>query len=48
MIEILLGMTEALINPTKMAELGLTPKAGFSLVITVILEGVLTDKGRAK
>jgi AcrR family transcriptional regulator len=48
MIEILLGVTEALINPPKMAELGLTPKAGFSLIITVILEGVLTDKGRAR
>jgi AcrR family transcriptional regulator len=48
MIEILLGVTEALINPTKMAELGLTPKTGFSLIITVILEGVLTDQGRAK
>lgn len=48
MIEILLGVTEALINPAKMAELGLTPKAGFTLIIRVILEGVLTDKGRAK
>ena len=48
MIEILLGVTEALINPAKMAELELTPKTGFSLIITVILEGVLTDQGRAK
>ncbi len=28
MIEILLGVTEAIMNPPKMAELGLTPKAG--------------------
>ena len=48
MIEILLGVTEALINPAKMAELGLTPKTGFNLITTVVLEGVLTDKGRAK
>ena len=48
MIEILLGVTEALINPAKMAELGLTPKAGFSIITTVVLEGVLTDQGRAK
>lgn len=48
MIEMLLGVTEAMVNPAKLAELGLTPKAGFSLVLTVILEGVLTDKGRAK
>lgn len=48
MIEILLSATEAIINPAKMAELGLTPKTGFSTVITVILEGVLTEKGRLK
>jgi len=47
-IEILLGATEAIINPTKLAELDLTPRAGFSTVTAVILEGVLTDKGRAK
>jgi AcrR family transcriptional regulator len=48
MIEILLSATEAIINPPKMAEFGLTPKTGFVTVITVILEGVLTDKGRLK
>jgi AcrR family transcriptional regulator len=48
MIEILLSVTEAIINPAKMVELGLTPKTGFSTIITVILEGVLTDKGRLK
>jgi AcrR family transcriptional regulator len=48
MIEILLGATEALINPVKMAELGLTAKEGFNVIITVIFEGVLTEKGRAK
>jgi AcrR family transcriptional regulator len=48
MIEVLLGATEALINPVKLAELEMSPEAGFRLVITVILEGVLTEKGRAK
>lgn len=48
MIEILLSATEAIINPPKMAELGLTPKTGFVTVISVILEGVLSDKGRVK
>ncbi len=48
MIEILLSATEAIVNPAKMAELGLTPKSGFSTVITVVLEGVLTEKGRLK
>jgi AcrR family transcriptional regulator len=45
--EILLGATEAIMNPSKMAELGLTPKAGFMAIITVVLEGVVTGKGRS-
>lgn len=48
MIEILLGAVQAIINPPKMAELGLTPKTGFSAVITVFLEGVMTEKGRSE
>lgn len=48
MVEILLGATEAIINPVKMAELQLTPTAGFAAVTGVILRGVLTDKGRRK
>jgi AcrR family transcriptional regulator len=48
MIEILLGVTEAIMNPPKMAELGLTPKTGFLTIITVVLEGVLTGKGRSR
>jgi AcrR family transcriptional regulator len=44
MIEILLGATQAVMNPQKIAELGLTPKTGFSSVIRVILEGVMTEK----
>jgi AcrR family transcriptional regulator len=47
MIEILLGATQALVNPTKLAELGLTVRGGFSAVISVILSGVLTSKGKA-
>ncbi|HET8562791.1 MAG TPA: TetR/AcrR family transcriptional regulator [Candidatus Binatia bacterium] len=48
MIEILLGVTEAIMNPQKMAELGLTPKTGFVSIITVVLEGVITEKGKLK
>jgi AcrR family transcriptional regulator len=48
MIEVLLGATEAIMNPPKMAELGLTPKTGFLAIITVILEGLLTTKGRSR
>jgi AcrR family transcriptional regulator len=46
--EILLGAVEAIMNPAKMAELGLTPKTGFSAILTVILEGVITEKGKSK
>src|SRR5262245_1740382 len=46
MIEILLGAVQAIMNPTKMAELGLTPKTGYSAITTVILDGVLTEKRR--
>ncbi|MBI4528849.1 MAG: TetR/AcrR family transcriptional regulator [Deltaproteobacteria bacterium] len=48
MIEILIGATEAIMNPSKMAELGLTPKSGFVTIVTVILEGVMTETGRSK
>ncbi|MEI8194949.1 MAG: TetR/AcrR family transcriptional regulator [Phycisphaerae bacterium] len=45
-IEILLGVTEAVINPPKLVELHLTPQAAFSAVLRVVLEGVLTPSGR--
>ena len=44
-IEILLGATEAIMNPIRMAELDLTPKTGYSTIINVVFEGVLTEKG---
>jgi len=44
--EILLGAVQAIMNPPKIMELGLTPKMGFSTIITVILEGVMTEKVR--
>jgi AcrR family transcriptional regulator len=47
-IEILLAAVQAILNPPKMAELDLTPKTGFSTIITVILEGVVTEAGRAQ
>lgn len=46
-IEILLGATQAMLNPPKMAELKLTPKTGFSAIIAVILHGALTNSGRS-
>ena len=48
MIEILLGTVQAIMNPSKMAELGLTPKTGYSAITTIILEGVLTGQGRPR
>jgi AcrR family transcriptional regulator len=48
MIDMLVGVTEAIMNPPKMAELGLTAREGYISVITVMLEGLLTEKGRAK
>jgi hypothetical protein len=47
-IEILLGAVQAIMNPPKMAELGLTPETGFSAILTVFLEGVITGRGRLK
>lgn len=47
-IEILLSTVQAIMNPEKITELGLTPKAGFSAITTVILEGVITELGRAE
>jgi hypothetical protein len=47
-IEVLLGATQAVINPPMMEELGLTPTTGFTAIVTVILQGVITEKGRAK
>ena len=46
MIETLLGAVQAIMNPSKMAELGLTPATGYAAIVTVTLEGVLTEKGR--
>jgi AcrR family transcriptional regulator len=47
-VEMLLAAVQALLNPSKMAELDLTPKTGFTTIIKVILEGVLTETGRRK
>ncbi len=46
-IEILLGAVQSIMNPPKMEELGLTPKSGFSAIIRVVLEGLITEKARS-
>ncbi len=47
-IEILLAALEAVLVPQKMEELGLTPQTGFLTTIEVVLDGVMTGRGRAK
>jgi AcrR family transcriptional regulator len=47
-IEILLGAVEAVLNPTRLAELELSVKGGITAILSVILEGVLTPQGRTK
>ena len=47
-IEILLGAVQAVMNPPKMEELGLTPKTVFTAIIRVVLEGLTTEKARSQ
>jgi AcrR family transcriptional regulator len=45
-IEILLALVQAIMNPPKMEELGMVPKEGFAGILKIVLEGALTAKGR--
>ena len=45
-IEVLLAIVQAIMNPLKMEELGMTPKEGFAGILKIILEGALTRRGR--
>src|SRR5689334_520474 len=45
-VEILLAMVQAIMNPPKMEELGMMPKEGFAGILKIVLEGALTTKGR--
>jgi hypothetical protein len=45
-IEIMLAATRAIVNPQRLLELELTPKIAFGAITTVLLEGVMTEKGR--
>jgi AcrR family transcriptional regulator len=47
-IEILLVATREIMNPARLSELHLTPKAGYGAIIAVVLEGALTAAGRSK
>jgi hypothetical protein len=48
LIEFLIGAADAIANPRKLDELGLTVEAAFGEIITVFLEGAATEKGRLK
>ena len=45
-IEILLAIVQAIMNPAKMEELGMMPKEGFAGILKIVLQGALTPKGR--
>src|SRR6188472_4597220 len=45
-IEILLAIVQAIMNPAKMEKLGMMPKEGFAGILRIVLEGALTPKGR--
>ena len=46
-LEMLLSSVQAIMNPAKILEMNLTPKTGYAAIVTVVLEGVLTDRGTA-
>lgn len=48
LVEILLAAVQGIMNPARIAELGLTPTGGFTAILTVFLEGVLSPKGRSR
>lgn len=45
LVEILIGTTDAIVNPAKMEALGLAVKTAYSTVVTLFLEGALTRTG---
>ena len=45
-IEILLAIVQAIMNPAKMEKLGMMPKEGFAGILKIVLQGALTPKGR--
>ncbi|MDP9133024.1 MAG: TetR/AcrR family transcriptional regulator [Nitrospirota bacterium] len=47
-MEILLSAVQAIMNPSRILELGLTPTSGYHAIVTVVLEGVITASGRKK
>jgi AcrR family transcriptional regulator len=46
-VEILFAAVQGIMNPEKLTELDLNPKEGFSAIVTIIFEGVITETGRS-
>lgn len=46
-VEILFAAVQGIMNPEKLTELDLNPKEGFSAILTIIFEGVITETGRS-
>jgi AcrR family transcriptional regulator len=46
-IEVLLAAVNTIMNPPKIAELHLTPREGLDAILTVVLHGAMTEKGRS-
>lgn len=46
-VEILLAATESIVNPARMAELGITPASAYLGIISVVLEGALIPERKS-
>jgi TetR/AcrR family transcriptional regulator, cholesterol catabolism regulator len=47
-VDLLIGARQIIMDPEKLERLGLTPRACFSALITIILEGVITGRERTR
>lgn len=47
-VESLLAIVRGVMNPAKLAQLELTPQRGFSAILGIVLQGVLTDSAKAE
>lgn len=48
MVEILMSAVDSILNPTKLAELGISLKTGITAILSLLLEGAFTESGRSK
>ncbi|RIK74888.1 MAG: hypothetical protein DCC67_15985 [Planctomycetota bacterium] len=47
-LQVLLAAVQGVLTPQNLAEMGLTPTEGVAAIVSLFLEGVLTEKGRAQ